>query len=305
MTGHDLSVRRIPYMKIESPVDGPVVLLTACMHGDETGGSVVIHELFRELKKNLLKGKLHAFPLLNPFGFENMSSRISISNEDLNRSFPGNIKGTLAQRIAAIVMKKIIDLKPDIVLDLHNDWNNSIPYAVIDAGIEQKTLITLHHFATVSDLPAVQETDKITTSFSYCVNMESIPALTLELGESMIINERNVIKGKEAILNILYDLGMTEKSTRTFNADLPSELQNKILMYSGKPLCSESGIIRFSKKPGDMVKKGDKIARVYNAFGKLLQTIVSVHDGIILGHNDYAVAYPGSQVMAFGVINPC
>lgn len=301
MTGHDLSVRRIPIMKIEHERSGPVVVLTAGMHGDEIGGTVVIQELFKQLKFELNSGTIYAFPMLNPFGFENTSRRISISNEDLNRSFPGNPTGSLAQRIAAMIMEKIRVLQPDLVLDLHNDWNKSIPYVVIDILEDKNKLALLHHYANRSGLPAIQEVDTIHTSFSYNLNIYGIPALTLELGESLIINEKNIIYGTNAVLNLLSELEMTKQSNE-LGFKIPEIIQNKVLSYSSNPLCSASGIIRFAKKPGDLVKEGEKIARVYNAFGKHTETIRSVHNGIILGHNDYAVSYPGSPVMAFGVL---
>jgi len=298
-----LSLRRLPLMEIEGAVPGPVVVLTACMHGDEIGGTVVIHELFKLLKKELLCGKIFAFPLLNSFGFETASRRISISNEDLNRSFPGKSKGTLAQRIAYIVMKKVLEIKPHLVLDLHNDWNKSIPYTVIDSIEDKDKLSILHHYAMITDLPAIQESEKILNSFSFTLNNHNIPALTLELGESLTINEKNIAFGLNAIINLLQELNMVQGIKLEIHYKIPDATKNKILTYSSEPLCSSSGIIRFFKKPGDLIKTGDKIAKVYNAFGKLTETIVSCHNGIILGHNDYALAFPGSPVMAFGVFN--
>lgn len=301
MAGYDLSVRRIPVMEVKSERPGPTVVLTACMHGDEIGGTVVVQELFKILKNSLVSGRIVAFPLLNPFGFENTSRRISLSDEDLNRSFPGKHKGTLAQRIAALLMDKILELDPAIVLDLHNDWNKSIPYVLIDRLPEQATGSGVFRFAKISGLPAIIEEESIKNSFSYSVNSRNIAALTLELGESLLINEKNVKYGTTAILNILQEMEMITGIENAEIFNLPDYAVNRILTYSSEPLCSSSGIIRFSKKPGEMVRKGEKIARVYNAFGKLTETIVSVQEGVILGHNDYAVAYPGSPVMAFGV----
>jgi predicted deacylase len=77
-------------MVLESPSPGPVVWLTACVHGDEVGGLVIIPELFKRRGKQLMRGALYAFPLMNPLGFETASRDIILSKEDLNRSFPGN-----------------------------------------------------------------------------------------------------------------------------------------------------------------------------------------------------------------------
>ncbi|MBN1515862.1 hypothetical protein JXA32_04790 [Candidatus Sumerlaeota bacterium] len=54
-------------------------------------------------------------------------------------------------------------------------------------------------------------------------------------------------------------------------------------------------------KPGDIVKKGQRIARNVNAFGKLQETITALEDAIVLGHADFSAAFPGMPIMAFGV----
>ncbi|MFH0983050.1 MAG: succinylglutamate desuccinylase/aspartoacylase family protein, partial [Planctomycetota bacterium] len=65
-------------------------------------------------------------------GFEISSRHVALSGEDLNRCFPGNSQGSLAQRIAHTIFTKITKTQPTLVLDLHNDWRSSIPYTVID-----------------------------------------------------------------------------------------------------------------------------------------------------------------------------
>ena len=138
LTGSDLSRRRLPFMSIESINPGPVVWLTGCMHGDEVTGIVTIQEVFKKIQKQLLlKGALYAFPLMNPIGFEAASRNITISREDLNRSFPGSKNGSLAERIADKIFTTIEQTKPTLVLDLHNDWMKSIPYAIIDPKPKQ------------------------------------------------------------------------------------------------------------------------------------------------------------------------
>src|SRR4030042_2042699 len=103
------------------------------IHGDEVTGVGAIQEIFRIVRKQALrKGSLYAFPLMNPIGFEAGSRNITMSREDLNRSFPGDKAGSLAERIADRVFTAIRQTNPSLVLDLHNDWMKSMPYAVID-----------------------------------------------------------------------------------------------------------------------------------------------------------------------------
>jgi len=129
MTGSDLSHRRLPLMTATSANPGPLVWLTACSHGDEVSGIVVIQEIFKGIRRRLLRGSVKAFPLMNPLGFETKSRNITMSREDLNRSFPGSPNGSLGERIANRIFSEIVENKPDIVLEGGN----------IGEGMEKQT----------------------------------------------------------------------------------------------------------------------------------------------------------------------
>ncbi len=302
LTGSDLSKRRIPLMEIYSAQDGPTVWLTGCMHGDEIGGTVVIHEIFKKLKGRLLKGRIMAFPLMNPFGFETISRNISYSKEDLNRSFPGNKAGTLAERIASIIFLKIINTKPSLVIDLHNDWKKSIPHALSELVDSPAINDLVLKYSKMTGLLQVEDTDKIYSSLTYNLMKENIPSLVLELGESFIINEQNIEVGINAIWNILVNLEMVAKQNDLYQFPISPEYLENTLLYSCLPLSSTSGIVRFFKNPGDKVKRGQKIAKVSNAYGKQVEIIYAIANGIIIGQTDTALAFPGSPVMAFGIL---
>jgi predicted deacylase len=77
--------------------------------------------------------------------------------------------------------------------------------------------------------------------------------------------------------------------------------RGRILKYTHEPRADASGIIRFMVKPGQVVKKGQPVARIYNVLGKLQSTLEATKDGITLGHSDSSVAFPGAEVVAFGV----
>lgn len=283
---------------------GPVLWLTACGHGDEVGGIVVIQEVFKLLRRRkLLKGTIFAFPLMNPLGFETSSRNITFSMEDLNRSFPGNSSGSPAERIADKIFTHITQTKPDLVVDLHNDWINSIPYTLVDRNsdiLKRAVYEKTKAYGQKTGFLVIIDTDDMRRTLSYCLMQRGIPALTLELGESYIVNEENIAYGVKSIWNILSCLGMID-SGEFFQYPLPETCRDKILYYWDKPLISSSGIIRFLSKPGDIVKQGQPVAKIYNAFGKLQETITALNDGIVLGHTDSSVAFPGIPIMTFGI----
>lgn len=306
LTDSTLSRRQIPFMSVISDEPGPVVWLTACAHGDEVGGMVIIHEVCRRIcGKKLLRGALYAFPLMNPIGFEMATRNVSLSNEDLNRSYPGNKKGSLAERIAHIIFSTIKKTNPTIVLDLHNDWMKSVPYTILDPNPDNVYLETYDKakiFSETTGFIVILDTADYRKSLSFSLIQHNIPALTLELGGSLTVDEENVGYGIKSILNILVKLEMIEPVDKQFHHRLSQVFKQKTLSYSQKPVSSNSGIIRFMTKPGDKVKKGQQVAKIYNSFGHLEETVTAEHTGIVLGHSDQAVAYPGAPVMAFGHI---
>ena len=305
MTGSDLSRRRLPIMCATSDNPGPVVWLTACSHGDEVSGIVVIQEVFKTIRKRLTCGTVQAFPLMNPLGFESGMRHITLSGEDLNRSFPGNAHGSLGERIAHKIFDTIVSTKPDLVVDFHNDWIESIPYVLVDhdpGKQHHKPYRKALHAAGQAGMCVIVDEEDLHESLSFNLLLRDIPAITFELGKPNIVSESNVTCGVEAIWNILADLGMIAPPAEPYRYPLPmGYAHDQPLRYSDKPYGAKSGIIRFLAAPGDVVKAGQPLARIVNAFGRRQETMTALHDGIVLGHSDSSVAFPGVPVMAFGI----
>ena len=305
MTGSDLSRRRLPIMCATSDNPGPVVWLTACSHGDEVSGIVVIQEVFRSIRRRLIRGCVQAFPLMNPLGFESGLRHITLSGEDLNRSFPGNANGSLGERIAHKIFETIIRTKPDLVVDFHNDWIESIPYVLVDhdpGKQHNRAYRKAIHAAKQAGMCMIVDEEEVHKSLSFNLLLRDIPALTFELGKPNIVSESYVTYGLEAIWNILADLGMIAPRDKPFRYPLPAGYaHDRLLRYSDKPYGAKTGIIRFLAAPGDVVKTGQPLAKIVNAFGRSQETMTAIEDGIVLGHSDSSVAFPGVPIMAFGI----
>jgi len=60
-------------------------------------------------------------------------------------------------------------------------------------------------------------------------------------------------------------------------------------------------MIRFLARPGDVVRKGQPLAKIVNAFGRHMETVTALDDALVLGHTDSSAAFPGMPIMAFGI----
>ena len=307
----DVFVRHIPRLSALGPRPGPVIWLTGGIHGDEVTGIAVVHELFKRLRRHpLLRGEVHGFPLLNPIGFESHSRNVPLSGEDLNRSFPGSEKGSLAERIAHRVLQAILATKPVLAIDLHNDWRHSIPYTMLDAFVGSR------HRKAHSDARAAgrkigflslreraSEAEHFRGALSWALLRHDVPALTIELGESDVVNEINVDRGVRGLWNVLGEYELVEKEPTPFQQPIPSEYRGRVLHYTEEPRSPRSGIVRFLVKPGDVVDKGTPIGRIHDLLGRVRHTLRAEHDGIVLGHADASVTHPGFPVMAFATLD--
>ena len=98
---------RIPIHIRRAAEDGPVVFVTAALHGDEINGTGAVRQLIQDADFRLLRGSVILVPVLNLLAFDR-HSRYLPDRRDLNRSFPGSANGSLASRMAHIIFDEIV-----------------------------------------------------------------------------------------------------------------------------------------------------------------------------------------------------
>ena len=108
---------KLPLIVIKGVEKGPVVGLTAALHGNELNGISTIFKLIESINVNKLKGTLVLVPICNVPGYL-MNQRFFSDNVDLNRIMPGAPEGATSKIYAHHLTTKIIS-KFDYLLDLH------------------------------------------------------------------------------------------------------------------------------------------------------------------------------------------
>ena len=133
VTGSDVS---LPVRVVHGRDDGPTVWLSAAIHGDEVVGVEVIRQVLAGLDPKTFRGTLVAVPVVNVLGFMT-GDRYLPDRRDLNRSFPGSARGSLASRIAHLFMTEVV-AKCDVGLDLHtgSDRRSNLPQIRADLDDE-------------------------------------------------------------------------------------------------------------------------------------------------------------------------
>ena len=107
----------LPVHVINGAKPGPVFFISGVVHGDEILGVEIVRRVVIHSALRGLAGTLLAVPIVNTFGFLN-HSRYMQDRRDLNRSFPGSDRGSLASLLADLFLKEVV-LRSHYGIDLH------------------------------------------------------------------------------------------------------------------------------------------------------------------------------------------
>lgn len=252
---------------------GPTLLISAAIHGDEINGVEIIRRLMRHPALNQLRGTLIAIPVVNVHGFLHQT-RYLPDGRDLNRSFPGSSKGSLAGRVADKFVNLILS-RCDYALDLHTGarHRSNLPQIRVDLTNEASKALGMA-FGT----PVLMHSRLRDGSLREEAAGRGIPFLLYEGGESLRFDEFSIRVGVRGIMNVMRHLGMLRESRRKRPVPEPF-----IPKRSTWVRANTSGIMRSLTNIGHRVSTGDLLGVIGDPLGTQETSLHSPEDGIIIG----------------------
>ena len=183
--------------------DGPVLFVSAAIHGDELNGVEIIRRLLRIKTLGSIRGTLVAVPIVNVHGFLNQS-RYLPDRRDLNRSFPGSARGSIAARLANMFFKQIVS-KADFGIDLHTGAINRSNLPQTRGNLDDARTLEL---AKAFGAPVIINANIRDSSLRACVADLGVPVLIYEAGEALRFDEVCISAGLRGVLNVMRSIGM-------------------------------------------------------------------------------------------------
>ena len=269
--------------------EGPCVLVLGGIHGDEINGVEIVRRAVNEgLFENLLLGTVIAIPLLNIYGFINFSREVP-DGKDVNRSFPGSLKGSLASRVARTLTKKILPIA-DFGLDFHTGGNSRYNYPQIRySKLDQQA----KELALAFGAPYIIQKGIIPKSLRKVAKEMEIPLLVYEGGESVRLDGFAISKGLNGLKRVLKSKGMI--------AEAPQVNVNPIhFKKTGWVRAPHSGVFIWSKSSGTKVLTGEPLGQINDPYGTRTVVVHANRDGHIIGHNNASVVNQGDALFHIG-----
>ncbi|GAB3288296.1 succinylglutamate desuccinylase/aspartoacylase family protein [Parahaliea aestuarii] len=281
-----------PVLVVNGAEPGPVLCLTAAVHGDELNGVETVRRVLYNLDAGKLSGTVVGVPIVNLQGFHR-SSRYLSDRRDLNRYFPGDPGGSSASRIAYSFFHEIIQ-HCSAVVDLHTGsfYRTNLPQLRGDLTNPQVVKITESFGSTV-----VLHSDGAEGTLRRAAVEAGIPAVTLEAGAPMVLSEDDVSHSVKGIRTLLNHLGMVSKF-RLWGDPEP------VYYNSTWQRAPEGGVVFSKVSLGQVVRKGDLLGTVTNPITNVRTEIRSSYDGRILGMALNQVVQPGFATHHIGIQAP-
>ncbi len=274
----------IPVTVIHGSRPGPVVYVTAAVHGNEINGVDMIRQLRAAVDPARLQGTLILVLIANSISFTSMTRDLP-DGRDLNRYFPGKDRGSMASQIAEAIFTKIVKIS-DFGIDLHTaaTGRTNLPHVRSDMRSPVlRRLAVAFGCEVIFDMPGDEGMLRRAASAA------GVPTIVYEAGEPLKFQKKLIRRGLEGIRNVLGDLKMMD-----FERTSPAF---QIVIADHKWLrAGKGGILNVQVQPGDIIEKGATVAVNTTPFGTELGRIKAPHSGLVVGVTTVPMVLPGSAV---------
>ncbi len=274
----------LPLMVTHGLDEGPTMWLSAAVHGDELCGVEIIRRVHEATHARTLHGTLIAVPVVNVHGF-NAGDRYLPDRRDLNRSFPGSARGSLAGRIAHLMMTEVIG-RCSIGIDLHTGSDHRINLPQVRGDLRNPEVAALAEtFAAPLSLHARTRDGSLRAAATEA----GATVLLFEGGEADRFDEATIRIGTAGVLRCMAAAGMID--------DAPSPtVPTRYALGSHWIRATRSGIVQLGVGLGDDVAAGATVATVHDPYGDKLGVIRSRTAGVVIALTQRPLVNRGDAV---------
>ena len=293
----DINIARLPsHTMIDTPIyvsraleDGPVLALTAGMHGDEINGMEIVRRIIDNGLHHPKRGTVVCMPIVNIYGFLNYSREVP-DGKDINRSFPGNRNGSLASRVAYHLMKEIIPFI-DYGIDFHTGGAMRTNYPQVRTVLRDKKN---NELAQAFCAPFTIDAPFRPNSLRKEAARLGKHIIVYEGGESLRFDQHAIEEGIAGTLRLMKHLNMIDWAS-------DAKEQNRVIRKTTWVRAKYAGLFQSNVGCGQHVNKGEWIGTLTDPFGEFKEQIISPESGYVIGLNNIPVVNAGDALMHIGI----
>ena len=282
----------LPVRVVHGAEDGVRLFLSAAIHGDEINGVEIIRQVLDVLDPSELTGSVVAAPIVNVFGFST-HSRYLPDRRDLNRSFPGSKKGSMAARLAKIVMVEVVE-PCSHGIDLHTGSGGRMNLPQVRCNLDDDET---RRCAEAFGAPIMIHSLGPGGSLRRTAASAGKSVIVYEAGEVLRYNPTAIEVGVQGTLGVMAALGMIAPSRDSSSETLSSHRQKWVRAQRG-------GIVHMQVELGERVVDKQQLAVISDPMGEREYLIRSPGEGYVIGGIANPLVNPGDAVLHIAFIDP-
>ena len=281
----------IPLMVMRGIKDGPVLGVTAAVHGNELNGISVIQRLFGEVSDEELCGTIVAVPVVNVPAFDRKKRRFN-DGVDINHIMPGKADGNVSQVYAYRFMERFIK-HLDFLMDLHTASTGRVNSYYVRADMDIEAVCKM---AKLQNADIIVHNPPSDGTLRGAADDLGIPAITLEVGNPSTFQKKLIRSGIEGVHNVLCDLKMIDDEI--IKVEKETVLCNKSYwIYTDR-----GGLLSIHVDLREHVKKRQLLATLRDIFGNKIKEYFAPEDGVVIGKSISPVNQSGGRILHLGII---
>jgi predicted deacylase len=271
----------VPVVILNGVEDGPTLVVTASVHGQEIVGTGALLDVVRRIDPKQMKGRLIAITVANPFAFQvgTYFTPFITPTDGLNLAaapfWPPVASGRLTERVAAIIAPAL-QLATHFI-DLHSNPDLAIPFTIVNWGLcrDEETRRETARMAEAFGMTIIDDFNKNSTILSSRAVAQGLPAICPELTADMVLREDNVRVGSIGLLNVMKVLGIVDGPVER---QVAQKLDGDFVSH-GRLATNTGGLMWVRRQPGTFIRKGEVVVEIVDVWGDVVEEILMTVDG--------------------------
>lgn len=276
----------MPIAVVNGARPGPRLFVTAAIHGDEIGGTVVCRDLLARIEPEALRGVLVVVPAVAVPAMQARTRRLP-DDRDLNRTFPGSETGSMTARLAHLVLEQVV-AGSTAGIDLHTAVRGrvNVPQVRVDPAAGADDL------ARAFAAPYVLESIPPEGALRAVAADRDVPVVTYEAGEALRLDPEAVAVGVGGLVRVMAHLGMWHEE----DAPTPDGV-TRVLRGSRWVRAERGGVLDLHVAAGGEVDAGQPLWTTWSPLGPARGTVRSPAPGVVIGAATLPLVAPGDAVL--------
>ncbi len=289
--GHTVPV---PLFLIHGAKPGPTLVITAGVHGAEYASIAAALEIGQTLTPKAVHGSVVVAPVVNMPAFRARSIYVCpLDGKNLNRVFPGDKNGSASEQLAYWLFHNLLK-RADYYVDLHGGdlVEALIPFTIFNVSGNAKVDERSKELAQVFGIPYVVRSETRGSTYSAAAH-EGIPSMLAEAGGQGLWPREAVALLTNGVNRLMRHIGMLDGPAPE---PVPTQVLDKFIWLRSE----HDGYYYLDVSVGDVVAKGQRLGKITDYQGNVLQAVDSPADGRILFLVSSLAINKGDPLLAVG-----